>query len=747
MGVRLNSPIFAIRFFNPYIIMSVIQKIQEKYAKLMAVIIALALIIFVVMLAFENGGRLFQGTNSSAVGKVNGKKIEYNDFLKKVDQQQKSLEAQYAQYGGAAPPGLQQQAIDNAWNQEVNQVLQNSELEKLGMQVGKKEMGDILYGANPPEDLKKAFTDEKTGFYNAQSAKQQLDRVIKKKKGTEQELAQRDQLITYINYLENLRLTEKYNSLLSNSVNFPKWFVEKQNADNSQLAKISLVRELYTSIADSSVKITDKEIQEYIDKHKEDYKQEENRSIAYVTFSALPTAADSSVVKNQLLVLKPEFDTTRNVAAFLGRNGSVVPYSDIYEGKSLMQMQYKDTIQALPINAVFGPYLDGGHYSLAKMLDIKQMPDSVKCRHILLGTADRSGQPIMEDSVAHLKADSIALAIKNGANFDSLETKYTTDQAAHAAKGVMTFSSGQIQGEGFAKEFAQFILFDGKPGDKKVVKTQFGWHYIEIVSFIKPEPHYKVSYMAKNIEASPETESAANNNASLFAGDSRDQKSFDANVEKLKAKGVNKNIAIDIKPTSYEVQGLGSSRPFVKKIYKAKAGEVLEPEKVGDNWVVAIITEVNEEGTMPVAKAKARIEPLLRNKKKAELLKQKAGNITTLEAAAAALGGKQIETADSLRMTGTQTPSAMIVASEPKVIGAAFNPANKGKVVPQVIEGSGGIYVVRVDNVTATSVADANVAEQRKSRYQQAKQQATYRSPLQPLREAATIKDQRREFF
>ena len=46
--------------------MSVIQNIQEKYAKLMAVIIALALVTFVVMLAFENGGSLFRGGNSNA---------------------------------------------------------------------------------------------------------------------------------------------------------------------------------------------------------------------------------------------------------------------------------------------------------------------------------------------------------------------------------------------------------------------------------------------------------------------------------------------------------------------------------------------------------------------------------------------------------------------------------------------------------------------------------------------------------
>jgi peptidyl-prolyl cis-trans isomerase D len=381
------------------------------------------------------------------------------------------------------------------------------------------------------------------------------------------------------------------------------------------------------------------------------------------------------------------------------------------------------------------------------MIDIKSLPDSVKCRHILLGTVDRQGQPIMPDSVAKRKVDSIELAIKNGANFDTLETKYSTDEVAHKDKGEMTFSSYDIQGENFAKEFGQFILFDGKPGDKKAIKTSFGWHYIEILKFINVEPHYKIAFMAKRIETSPETEANASNEASLFAGDSRDQKSFDANAEKLKAKGINKNIAIDILPNSYVVQGLGAKRSFVKSVYKAKLGDVLEPEKVGDKYVVAILTEINEEGTMPVAKARLQVEPILKNKKVAEKLKQKVGKVTTLEAAAAALGGKPVETADSLRLSGSQARSAMIVAGEPKVIGASFNPANRGKVVPEVIEGSSGIYVVRIDNVTTTPLGEANVPQQRKAQYEQKKQQEQYSSPLQALRQAAKIKDRRTEFF
>jgi len=363
----------------------------------------------------------------------------------------------------------------------------------------------------------------------------------------------------------------------------------------------------------------------------------------------------------------------------------------------------------------------------------------------------------MPDSVAKRKVDSVALAIKNGAIFDSLETKYTTDEAAHRDKGVMTFSSGTIQGEGFAPEFGQFILFDGKPGDKKVIKTSFGWHYIEILDFIKPEMHYNIAYFSKPVEASQETDANASNAANLFAGDSRDQKSFDANSEKLsKEKGINKMIIPNIAPNASQLQGLGASRSFVKSIYDAKTGQVVQPERVGEKYVVAIVTEINKKGTQSAAKARVMVEPLLMNHKKAEIIQKKIGTISTLEAAATAMGGKSIEVADSIRISGTQSP---IVASEPKVIGAAFNPANKGKVVPQAIEGSSGVYVVRVDNVMATAVADANVAEQRKTKYQQAlmqaqqmyqqmKMQGMIITPAgMVLQEAADIKDNRSKLY
>ena len=731
--------------------MSVIQKIQDKYAKLMAIIIAVALMIFVVMLAFENGGSLFRGGNSSIVGKVNGTPIEYKDFMKKVDQQEKALQAQYAQYGGS-PAGLQQQAIDNAWNQEINDILENSELDKLGIKVGKKEMGDILYGPNAPDELKKIFTDTVTGIYNGQMAKQQLDATIRMKKGTAEQLAQRDQVIVFMNYHENTRLRDKYNSLLSNSINYPKWFIEKQVADNSQLAKIALVRNNYSQNADSSIKVSDKEIQEYLDNHKKDFKQQmqESRSIAYVAFSTLPGAADSAAAKDKILALKPEFDTTKNIQKFLAAQG-VNTFYDSYLNGAAIQIPAKDSIFKIPVGSVYGPYLDASSFSLGKLLGVRQQPDTVKVRHILISTSQpdpQSGQmyPVRDTATAKKLIDSIQTAIRNGSNFDTLCSKLSEDP------GKKDQQTGKFNGGVYDKvtagrmvaEFNEFI-FGNPVGTKGIVKTDFGYHYIEILSAKGRSSAYKIAYLSKPIETSTETESNASNMAAQFAGNSRDQKSFDANAEKsLKQKGVTKNIAPDITPGSYQVPGLGQSRTLVKNVFKADLGDVLEPEKVGENYVVAIVTEINEEGKLSAAKARINIEPILRNKKIAEKLKLKAGNVTTLEAAAATFGGKPIETIDSLRMLGEQkTEGARAISSEPKVIGAAFNPSNRGKVVPQVIEGVSALFVVRVDNVMATSVADANIAEQRKTR----KQQAQNRSPMQALRESATIKDRRINFF
>jgi peptidyl-prolyl cis-trans isomerase D len=134
------------------------------------------------------------------------------------------------------------------------------------------------------------------------------------------------------------------------------------------------------------------------------------------------------------------------------------------------------------------------------------------------------------------------------------------------------------------------------------------------------------------------------------------------------------------------------------------------------------------------------VEAALRNKKKAEILKNKLGKVTTLEAAAAAWGGRQIETFDSLRITGNNNT----LGYEPRVTGAIFNPANKGKVISEALEGQSSVFVVRVDNLTATAVTAGSVADQRKAMADQKRNQM---NPLDGLKKAASITDKRSERY
>ena len=728
--------------------MSVIQNIRDKYARIAVIAIAVALLGFILMDALTGKSSFFRSGPSSTVGRVNGTKINIDDFRKK-EQEQENL---YQQQGQQVDERMRENIISGLWSQEVNQILMTAELNKLGITTSTKEIESYFFGKNPPADLKQRFTDEKTGIYDATQAQQFINSI--RRRGKPEEKAGIEQ---YFEQQKFQRSEDKYSSLLANSINYPKWMIEKRNTDNSLMAKVSFVRLPYTDslLADSTIKISNEEIADYISKHKKDFKQEESRSIAYVSFSTLPSIADSAATKEHVLNLKPEFDSTKEIEKFLAREGTSTPYANRFaQAKDIQPASAKDSITRLPLNGVYGPYLDGGTYTLAKLVDTKQEPEMVKVRHILISTATRNPQnpmqmiPTKDTAVAKKQIDSIQAAIKNGSNFDTLCVKFSDDDPKSESKRPGSFNKvkggiyDSVRAGAMVPEFNDFI-FENPVGTKGVVKTEYGYHYVEILGRMgKTSTAYKIAYLAKAIETSRETDDNANNEANKFAGESRDQKSFDENFQKeLAPKGISKLFATDIKKESYDIMGLGSSRPFIKKIYEASKGDVLQPERIGENYVVAIVTEVNKEGTQSVEKARFQVEPILKNQKKTELAKKKFGKFTTLEQAASAVG-KQILTQDSLRISGASKGELRF---EPSVIGAAFNSDNKGKVVTEVIPGINGVYAIRVDEVIATAVLNADVEAQRKGMYDQAKQGAP--APIEFLRKAASIKDYRSKFF
>jgi peptidyl-prolyl cis-trans isomerase D len=706
--------------------MSIIQQIRDKAAVLLTSLIALSLIGFLVQDAFVGkSSSAFKG-RTSTVGSINGKKIDAIEFNSKVNM----AEQGYRSQGMQTSEMMTQNIIESIWNGYIQDELIKTETDKLGLSLTSKELGNLLFSENAPQEFKQLFTNPNTGQFDVQAARNWFNNLKKSKKSEDLKMVT-DQLI---NPLHTRLLTDKYNSLFSQGSYAPKWMLEKMNTDNSLFASVSYVGVPYATISDSlpALKVSDAEINEYVSKHKDEFKQEKARSVSYVVFDANPSAADSAALYNQLNALKADFEAAPDAKAFVTRNNSAMTYFDGYALKSRLQMEAKDNISAMPNGSVIGPYIDATNYVIAKKIDTRILPDSVKCRHILVSTVDpRSGQPVRDDSTAKKKADSIFNAIKGGSDFGVLAAALSEDEGSKNNKGEYEFSSVDLN---LAKEFREFIFY--KPvGSRDVIKTTFGYHIIEVLNQRNFQEGYKMAYLSKKIIASPETDNAASSAATIFAGNSRTLKAFDENVVKM---NLNKRLADNIKEMDYAVSGM-PSRPMVKWIYENKSGAVSEPFDLKDKYVVVAVTGAYEEGVQPAALARTMVEPILRNQKKAAEIIKKIGNASTLEAVAAA-AGSQVSTADTIRFADPFVPN---LGNEPKVIGAAFNKNNQAK-VSSPIEGTNGVFVIKVNQNGALPAANANLEMQKKSQEMQLKQFASY-STLESLRKAATIKDTRRE--
>ena len=661
--------------------MQIIQNIREKGAAIVIGVIALSLIGFILMDAKpgSNGG-IFSGNQSTSIGKINGESIESKDFNARVKQAED-------QYGGRISGTQVYEVRQSVWDRLVAEKVLGTEFEKLGLKFSPKEMSSIMFSNDAPNDLKQAFTNKATGQYDISKAQEWWVQA-KKSKG-EQRDAIESQIVEPM-ILQSLY--NKYNSLIAASAYYPTWMQQKEMTDNKVFSNISYVAIPYNLISDSTVKVTDEDLVDYMNKHKAIYKLDGGRYISYVSFSANPSSSDTLKSFQAIAALKQTFAADTNAKAFVARNMSAINYYDGYTLKSKLQMAQKDSIASLSTGNVIGPYLDGGNYVLAKMINVRQMADSVKVRHILIATKDpQTGQPLLEDSIAKKRIDSIATAVKAGTDFNEMVLKYSDDKGSKEKKGEYDFASTQFGT--LAKEFAETIFY-GTAGDKKVVHTDFGWHYIEVINQKNFEPAYKVAYVAKQILPTDETVNDASSKATRLAGEARDSKALETYITK---NGIQKvDVPELIKENDYRLGGMQDARQFIKWAFTAKQGDVSEPFSLEDHFVVGVVNKIQPEGLPDAKTARPMTEQTVRNLKKAELITKKLTSAPTIQSAASAYNLQPgIAGADS-----TLTFSAQIIngiGNEPKVIGAAFNKAFQAK-ASEPIAGTNGVYVIKINS-------------------------------------------------
>lgn len=676
--------------------MAVIQKIRNKYGKVAGAVIAIALIGFIFMDAASGRFGDLLGRNSS-VAKVDGEKIDVKDF----SQRTKEYETLYSIYNASRPidDAARAQMDEQVLNAMVYEKLADKQCEKLGLTTTDEEKKDLIYGVNP-DPMVRQFSIEGTPIFNNQQTGMFDPQYVK---GFEQQLPQIDQTgkikeqwQSVKDYVVRASSVNKFNYMFIAAAYTPHYLLQRSVKDMSSMAAIRYVKIPFTTIGDNEVQVSDDDIKAYMQEHIAQFTTyDPTRSMEYVSFDVKPSADDSAKALTSLQQMKGDFATTKDNENFINSK-SDDKFVEGYLTKKTFPSQYADSIFNMPVGTVFGPYLENGAYKLTRVIEKKEMPDSVKVRHILVRIKSQ-GRDIRTDSQAKMRLDSAIAAIKSGMPFKDVVTKFSDDDNTKTNGGEYNFTAAQrIQlGKQISKEFAD-VCFENKPGSTATIKVKNdayeGYHYIEVEEQKNMEMTYDVGTITKNIFASDNTENAAYSKATQFAGEATGADKFD---DAAKKEGLSTKMGDNVRVNDFQIQGIGPSREIIRWMYDAKTGDVSNVFHVEGRYIVARLTSIQDKGLMTLTpENRNRIEVDVRAQKKGALIADKYKSLGSLDAIAQT-SKQQIQQADSLNAGQAFIPNA---GYEPKVVGYAFYqglPLNK---VSPGIKGQGGVYFIMVTN-------------------------------------------------
>jgi peptidyl-prolyl cis-trans isomerase D len=671
--------------------MAIIGKIRNRLGGIIAVFIGLALALFILETALNSNSSLLRG-NKDIVGVIDGEKIHYRDFESRVDETVTNYKLQTNQAN--VDDNTMYSLRDQAWNQLISEQINGSEYRKLGLTVSPDELKDMFIGREPIPEIKQAFTNPQTGTFDPASVKTYIENLDQVAEG-EQQGERRARWVAFERAAKDNRLQTKYQNLISHAMYIPKWQAEADYNEKNTRAAVQFVMVPYTTISDSIVKVTDAELQEYLNKNKERFKQQESRSIDYVIFSVKPSQEDTARVKKDIeeiyssLIASPS-DT--NLVKLNSDNGLDKFY---YKKDNVSSAFVQDTIFKVPVGTVIGPYFEDGAYRLAKLMDRREVADSVKARHILIRV-----EPGADTVAARKKIDSIYSAYLAGTGFDSLALRFSQDQGSAPNGGdIGYYTQGQS-----VKNFNKFLFFDGKPGETKVVRTEFGYHLVQIVDAKNIAPAAQVDFITRPVEPSSTTDKIIFDQATLFASSNSTQEQLIKSAEDQK---LNKQTAPSVQKNAYQLPGVNNARDVVKWAFQASKGEVSPVFSLGDSYVAAVVTGIKEEGTMTLEDARPQLETAVKKDKKATQIISQLSAEGALNATLESIGTKYNQPVKTSAAVSFSNAYAEALGYEPKVIGSVFT--LKENSISKPIQGEQGVFVVSVQSlVKPQPVADYN---------------------------------------
>jgi len=696
--------------------MAVIGSIRNR-AGLLIGIVGFSLVAFI-MGDLLTSNRSFLSGEGNEVAIIGGTKVNIRDFEERVS----ILEANYKlnSQTETIDANTMDQLREQAWTQLVNEEVMGKQYRKLGLNVSTDELFDMVQGKNIHPQIKEAFKDPNTGAFSPANVINFL-----KNMDSDQTGKTKMQWLNFEGAIRDERVGQKYNDLVKQGLYVTTAEAKMNYEAANRMASVRYVMVNYNTIPDSAVKVEENDLEKYYNSKKSNYKQEASRKIDFVVFDVIASETDRRAVLDAVTREMEPFGASTSDSLFVALNSDSKP-DETFHKKGTLSPNIDSVMFSSPVGTVFGPYEEGGFYKIAKLSAIKQLPDSVKARHILLKIDKPEDTPLIM-----AKADSLKSLIKSGARFESLA--YLSADQGSAAKGG---DLGWFQQGMMVKPFND-ASFDGKKGDLVVVASEFGVHLIEIQDQSSTQPVVKVLVMDRRIEPSSKTYQAAFAKANEFAGKNNSSAAFEKAVGE---QNLNKRTADNLKETDKNLPGVEGARELIRWAYKAKQGEISKAYELENKFLVAHLVEIKEKGTASIEQVKPQIESEVRRIKKFEMIaeKMKAAG-TTIDAIASKMA-VQAMTAENINYA---SPFIQNVGSEPDVVGTVFT-LKKGE-LSKPIKGNAGVMVVEVTDFKEPPATKDYTAN--KKQLMQGLQQRSQFEVFNALKESAKISDNRGKFY
>ena len=709
--------------------MATLQKIRSK-GPLLVIVVGLALFAFIAGDAWK-AIQPHQGRQD--VGEINGETLSAQEYQELLDEYTEVIKL--SQRVNALNDEQLTYAKDQVWQSYVNNKLIEAEAEKLGLSVSDAEIQAIIDEGSHPLLMQTPFRNPQTGAFDKDMLKKFL--VDYANLANSQVPAQYaeyyQQMGLFWDFIEkNLKqslLAEKYQNLLAKSLISNPVSAEDAFAARTQQTDVLLAAIPFSSVADSTITVSNDEIKALYKERKETYKQNiETRNIKYIDVLVTPSEQDRTDVLNEVTEYANQMAETTDMAAFIRTTGSVVPFTGIAINKAAYPSDIATRIDSVKLNEVYGPYYNqvDDSYNAMMVMAKESLADSVQYRQIQVyaETAEKTAA----------LADSIYTALRGGADFAEMAQKYgQTGESAWLT--ALSYEGATLDADNM--KYIQTIL---KSNKNELTNLQIGQVNVilQVLDKKAVKEKYQVAVVKRPVEFSKETYNKAYNDFSQFVAQNT---TLDKLVENAEESGYRLLERVDFRSNEHMVGGVKNTREALKWVFEANEGEVSPLYECGDNnhMMVVALEKINPVGyrNINTVADMLRLE-ILKDKKAEKILATLTGaGIDQVKAMENAVS-------DTVKHITFSAPAYVSVtyASEP-VLGAFANKSEVNK-VSAPIKGNNAIYVLQTIN-KENNAEEFDAKQEENALATMAGRYAS--SFINDLYEKANVKDNRYLYF